>query len=561
MNGADVLINSLLAEKVEVIFGYPGGSTLPLHDRLYYYPQIRHVLPRHEQGAAMAADAYFRVTGKPGVCLSTSGPGATNLVTGIANAYLDSVGMVAITCQVASSAIGTDAFQEVDITGITQSITKQSYLVEKAEDLPRIIKEAFYLAGTGRPGPVHIDVPVDILKQKISKFNYPKSVNLPGYAVPGLAKDSTVKKAIKLINKSKCPVALVGHGVIISRAETELKKFVEKTGMPVIYTLLGKGALSDYHKLNFGMLGMHGMAYANYAVHNADLLLGIGLRFDDRITGKIDQFAKDAKVIHLDIDPAEIGKNTVVDVPLFGDCKLILQQLNQQVSKKSHKEWLKRIEHWSLKMSPEKVIKVSQKDTNKLMAYDVISEINKINQGNILVTSDVGQNQMWTAQHFKCRFGGQLLSSGGLGCMGYSLPASIGAQIAKPKNQVWALMGDGGFQMNVQELATVVQEKLPIKIIVFNNGFLGMVRQWQELFYQKNYMATPLLNPDFVALAKAYGIKSFCVKNKKDLQKYFKITKDFSGPVLLEVVIGSEDNVYPMVPPGNSLNETVTNLE
>lgn len=556
MIGADILIKSLLKEKVEVMFGFPGGVTIPFHDRLKNYPQLKHILPRHEQGGAMAADAYFRSTSKVGVCLSTSGPGATNLVSGIANAYMDSVGMVAITCQVATPVIGTDAFQEVDITGITQPITKHNYFVEKVEDLPRIIKEAFYIASTGRPGPVHVDIPVDVLKASVRKFVYPKKINLPGYKIPQKAPEKNLREAINLINKSLRPIALVGHGVILSKASQELEKFIKKADIPVISTLLGMGAVKHNNPLCFGMLGMHGMAYANYAVHNADLIIGIGLRFDDRITGKLDGFAKDAHVIHLDIDAAEIGKNALVNVALLGDCKKVLTQLNNKLKKQEHRDWLKQIKLWQ---NETKLSKITNKKEH-LTAQEVIREISRIAKKDCLITSDVGQNQMWTAQAFNYQYPGQLLSSGGLGCMGYSLPASVGAQMGNSRKQVWALMGDGGFQMNMQELGTIMANKLPIKIILFNNGYLGMVRQWQEIFYKKNYSATKLINPDFSKIAKAYNIESYQIKNKQQMKKYLHQANKTKKAIFLEVFIGPEDNVLPMVPPSASLDKTITKL-
>lgn len=558
MIGADVLLKSLLKEKVDVIFGYPGGVSIPLHDRLPDYP-IKHILPRNEQGGALAADAYYRVTGRPGVCLSTSGPGATNLITGIANAYMDSIGMVAITCQVATTVAGTDAFQEVDTTGITQPITKQNYFVEKVEDLPRIVKEAFYIASTGRPGPVHIDLPVDVLKAKVKKFTYPKKVNLPGYKIPSKAPETNIKEAIKFIKQAARPVALVGHGVTISKASEELKKFVEKQEIPVICTLLGIGNLPAKHPLNFGMLGMHGMAYANYAVHNADLLIGIGMRFDDRITGKIDEFARDAHVIHIDIDPAEIGKNTVVDVPLLGDCREVLEQLNTQVTAKTHKPWLDQIHGWHDETRLRVIKKGTRaKKSREPFAYEVIKEIDKQTKGKATIVSDVGQNQMWSAQHFAYSRPGQLLSAGGLGPMGYSLPGAVGAKMGAPREDVWAIMGDGGLQMNIQELGTIMANKLPIKIIVLNNGFLGMVRQWQEMFYNKNYVATPLENPDFVKIAEAYGIEAHRISRGSDVKKMIAKANKTKKPIFLEFTIGPEDNVFPMVPPGNTLENTIT---
>ena len=405
MIGADILIKSLLKENVDTIFGYPGGATIPLHDRLVDYPQIKHIMPRNEQGGAMAADAYFRVTGEPGVCLSTSGPGATNLVTGIANAYMDSVGMVAITCQVARPIVGTDAFQEVDILGMTQPIVKHSYFVDDLESLPRIVKEAFYLARTGRPRPVHIDVSSDILKEKADKFVYPKTINLPGYQIPDKIDKAEIKNALNLIKKAKKPLIIAGHGIVISRSESELKKLTELLGIPMVTTLLGIGVLSEKHELNLGMLGMHGFAHANFAAHNADLIIGIGIRFDDRITGKVSEFGRDAKIIHIDIDKAEIGKNTKVDVPLLGDARPILHALKKEAVKQNYKlnfqKWIKQIADW--RERAEKVHKEYRKKSynqNELIVPDIIAEINKQTKGKATITTDVGQNQMWSAQHF-----------------------------------------------------------------------------------------------------------------------------------------------------------------
>lgn len=563
MIGADVFIKSLIEEGVDTIFGYPGGVTIPLHDRLTDYPEIKHILPRHEQGAAFAADGYYRVTGKAGVCLTTSGPGATNLITGIANAYMDSIGMVAITCQVATNMLGSDAFQEVDITGITQPITKHNYVVNDVKDLPRIVREAFHLATTGRPGPVHIDLPVDVLKTEWEgDFDYPPEMDLPGYKVPGKADKKHVEEALKLINRAAKPIVMAGHGIIISKAEKEFKQFIEKANTPVISTLLGLGALPDTHPQHFGMLGMHGMAYANYAVHNADLIIGIGLRFDDRITGKIDDFAKDAHVIHLDIDPAEIGKNTVVDVPLLGDCKQVLEQINEGLEKQDHSEWLSQISNWCDKTDMCKIQKGSRtnKESKKLMAGDFIREIDRVTDSDATVVTDVGQNQMWTAQFYNYTRPNQLLSSGGLGSMGYSLPAAVGAQFGDPDAEVWSLMGDGGIQMNIQEFGTIMEHQLPLKMVMFNNGYLGMVRQWQFLFYDKNYSATKLTNPDFVKIAKSYGIEAHRVKTFKQAKKLIAKAHKSKKPMFLEVIIDPEDNVLPMVSPGTSLSETVTEI-
>jgi len=559
MIGADILLKSLLKEKVDTIFGYPGGATIPFHDRLPNYPQIKHIMPRNEQGAAMAADAYFRVAGRPGVCLSTSGPGATNLVSGIANAYMDSVGMVVITCQVAKNLVGTDAFQEVDIIGIAQPIVKHSYFVEDVRDIPRIVKEAFYLASTGRPRPVHIDIPVSVLKQEAKKFTYPNKVNIPGYGLPSLrAKPKNIKKAVELIKKARRPVIISGHGVVIADACQELKKLAEKINTPVVTTLLGIGTIPESHALSFGMLGMHGMAYANYAVHNADLIIGAGVRFDDRITGKIDEFAQDANIIHIDIDRAELGKITEANIPLLGDAQEILAQLNQAVDKKKHEEWVGQIKEWRKKTELRIIERETRlKNSKELTAYEIIQQIDKQTKGKATIVADVGQNQMWTAQHFNYSLPEQFLNSGGLGCMGYSLPASIGAKIGKPKAQVWAIMGDGGFQMNMQELGVIMEYQLPIKIILLNNSFLGMVRQWQELFYQRNYVTTDMVNPDFVAIAKAYGIEAYRVKTSQDMKAKIKKAHVAKGPIFIECFIGREDNVFPMVPPGISLKDTI----
>lgn len=556
MIGADILLKSLIKEGVEVIFGYPGGVVIPIYDVMpKYQKKIKHILVRNEQGAAMAADGYARASKKVGVCLSTSGPGATNLVSGIANAYLDSVPMVAITGQVATSVGGTDAFQEVDITGITQPITKHNYYVDSIRDLPRIIKEAFYIANSGRPGPVLIDIPVDISKTEVKSFHYPKNLNLPGYNPCHVMTQDLVNKTAELINQSKRPIILTGHGVVISGAEKELINLAEKANIPVITTLLGMGAFPDNHKLNFGMLGMHGMAYANYAVHNADLIMGIGLRFDDRITGRIEEFAKSAKVIHIDIDAAEIGKNTVVDVPILCDAKSALKRINKEVKTQKHSEWFQKIEKWQ-KKNPIKAFDDKQDKNGQLRAKHVINEVYKQTKGKAIIASDVGQNQMWTAQHYQFTKP-NLLSSGGLGCMGYSLPASVGAKFARNKSEVWALMGDGGFQMNIQELGTIMQENLNIKIAVFNNGYLGMVRQWQEMFYDKNYSGTKLLNPDFEKIAQGYKILFYRSRNLKEAKENIRKARRIKGPAINEFIIKSEDNVFPMVSPGASLNETL----
>ncbi|MCK4745256.1 biosynthetic-type acetolactate synthase large subunit [Candidatus Parcubacteria bacterium] len=561
MIGADILLKSLLKEGVEIIFGYPGGVAIPLYDKLKDYPQIKHILTRHEQGAALAADGYFRVTGKTGVCLATSGPGATNLITGIANAYMDSIGMVAITCQVPSALIGSDAFQEVDITGITKPITKHNYFIDNINDLSRIVNEAFYLASSGRPRPVHIDIPVDILKTEVKKFSYPSKASLSSYGTLQKISSEEIDKACGLIKKSARPIIIAGHGVMLSRAEAELKKFIEKVDIPVITTLLGIGALSEKHPMSFGMLGMHGMAYANYAAHNADLIIGIGTRFSDRITGNINEFAKNANVIHIDIDPSEIGKNILANVPLLGGCKEILKELNKKIVQLSHRNWVERIEEWKFQTGLQKIKQQSRPYNNKyLMAQNIIREIDLQTKGEAVIVSDVGQNQMWSAQYFKYTKPNQFLSAGGLGPMGYSLPASIGAKFGSPKSNIWAIMGDGGFQMNMQELGVIMEHKLPIKIIILNNGYLGMVRQWQELFFNKNYAATKLANPDFIQIAKAYGIEAYQITELCDAKSKIKKAVNSDKPIFLDFIIGAEDIVLPMVPAGKSLGDVIVDL-
>ncbi len=561
MIGADILLKSLLKEGVEIIFGYPGGVAIPLYDKFKDYPQIKHILTRHEQGAALAADGYFRVTGKIGVCLATSGPGATNLITGIANAYMDSIGMVAITCQVQSALIGTDAFQEVDITGITKPITKRNYFIDNVNDLPRIVSEAFYLALSGRPRPVHIDIPVDILKTEVKKFSYPSKADLPNSNLLQKISAEEIDKACVLIEKFKRPVVIAGHGIIISQAEAELKKFIKKTDIPVITTLLGIGALSEKHPMNFGMLGMHGTAYANYIAHNADLIIGIGTRFSDRITGNINEFAKNANVIHIDIDPAEIGKNVFADVPLLGDCEEVLKKLNKKIVQLSHRNWVGRIKEWKTKTNLQEIKQQLGSRNNKcLMARDIMREIDLQTNGEAVIVSDVGQNQMWSAQYFEYIESNHLLSAGGLGPMGYSLPASIGAKFGSPKSDIWAIMGDGGFQMNMQELGVIMEHKLPIKIIILNNGYLGMVRQWQELFFKKNYAATKLANPNFIQVAKAYGIEAYQITELRDAKSKIKKAVNSDKPIFLDFIIGAEDIVLPMVPAGKSLGDVIVDL-
>jgi len=549
ISGARILCKSLVEEGVEVIFGFPGGALLPLYDVLPEFPQLRHILVRHEQGAAHAADGYARATGKVGVCLATSGPGATNLVTGIANACLDSVPIVALTGQVVRPLIGKDAFQEIDITGITLPITKNNYLVKDTTLLAKTVKEAFYLASTGRPGPVLIDIPKDVFTDEV-EFNYPSKVELPGYKPTFRGNPFQIKKAAKMIAEAKKPVILAGRGVIISDACDELKTLAENGQLPVITTLLGIGSFPESHPLSYGMLGMHGTAYANKAVADSDLIIAIGMRFDDRATGKVSAFVQRAKVIHIDIDPAEIGKNVKADVPIVGDVKSVLKSLNKQLEPKKHTDWIKKIDGWRSEHPM-----CYDEEHEAILPQMVVSKICQVTTGKSIIVTGVGQNQMWSAQHYCYDRPGKLISSGGLGTMGFELPAAFGAKIGKPKETVWCVAGDGGFQMTIQELGTIVQEKAAVKIAILNNGFLGMVRQWQDLFYGKRYVATPLLGPNFSQIAAAYGIPALEVTKKEEVVPAIEKAMAEDGPFLLDFHIEPEENVYPMVPAGAAINE------
>lgn len=550
-NGAQILCESLVREGVEVIFGFPGGAVLPFYDALLQYPQLRHILVRHEQGAAHAADGYARATGKVGVCVATSGPGATNLVTGIANACLDSSPIIAITGQVARPFIGKDAFQEVDITGITVPITKHNYLVVDVTQLARIVKEAFFIAQTGRPGPVLIDIPRDVF-QESTEFVYPNKVDLPGYKLTLYGHPSQIKRAAELINTAERPVIIAGRGIIISNAYAQLRELAEKAQIPVITTLLGISCFPETHVLSFGMLGMHGMAYANMAVTNADLVVAIGMRFDDRATAKVSAFAPEARIVHIDIDPAEIGKNVRVHVPIVGDVKNVLDALNKQIVPREHVDWIRQIEQWRQEHPSTEI-----RDCEELLPQYVIRQIYEVTKGDAIIVTGVGQNQMWSAQHFFYTKPNSLISSGGLGTMGFELPGAIGVKVGRPEETVWCVAGDGGFQMTIQELATAVQENVAIKIAIINNGFLGMVRQWQELFYGRRYVATPLWGPDFVKIAEAYGIQGLRVKNKREVVPAIEKAMEHPGPFLIDFAVEPEENVFPMVPPGATLAEVI----
>ena len=551
MSGAQMLCETLVKEGVEVIFGFPGGCVLPLYDVLPHYPQLRHILVRHEQGAAHAADGYARVTGKTGVCLVTSGPGATNLVTGIANAYLDSVPMVAITGQVARPFIGKDAFQEIDITGITLPITKHNYLLLDVNTIAGIVKEALFVARTGRPGPVLIDIPRDVFVEQ-TEYRHSSKLDLPGYKPTLEGHPTQIKKATKIINEAKRPTIIAGRGVIISGAHDELKQLVETSQIPVVTTLLGIGCFPENHVLSYGMLGMHGMAYANKAVDGADLIIAIGMRFDDRVTGRINAFAPDARVVHLDIDPAEIGKNVRVDVPIVGDIKRVLRELNKLVNRVEHIEWIQQLDDWRIKHPS-----INIRSSEGLLPQYVVSKLHEVSKGDAIIATGVGQNQMWAAQHYCYNQPNSLVSSGGLGAMGFGLPAAMGAKVGCPDRAVWCIDGDGSLQMTLQELATLVQDKIAVKIAVLNNGYLGMVRQWQELFYEKRYVATPLSGPDFVKIAEGYGLPGLRVTRKGEVVPAIEQATEHQGPFLIDFIVDPEENVYPMVPPGASLAEVL----
>lgn len=552
LTGSQMVCESLLMEGVDTIFGLPGGAILPLYQALPQYKKLRHILVRHEQGAAHAADGYARASGKPGVAWATSGPGATNLVTGIATAQMDSVPMVLITGQVTRASIGSDAFQETDTTGITLPITKHNYLVMDPSEIPSVIKDAFHIARTGRPGPVLVDIPKDVLLET-AEFEYPENVDIPGYNPTIEGHSSQIKKAAKLINNSHRPVILAGHGVISSGAYDELRELAEKAQIPVITTLLGISSFPEDHILSVGMPGMHGMAYASLAIEEADLLIALGMRFDDRITGKTSAFAVKSKKIHVDIDPSEIGKNIQVDVPIVGDLKRVLTKLNQHVSDSTKVDWLQRIEELKNEHPSMRI-----RETDQLLPQFIIREISNATKGESFVVTGVGQHQMWAAQHYLFKEPRTFVTSGGSGSMGYEVPGAMGVQVAKPNRVVWSIAGDGGFQMTMSELATMVENKIPVKFAIINNNVLGMVRQWQEFFYDKDYVATVYTrNPDFVKLAEAFGMFGTRVTEKAEVLPAVLQAMEYDGPALIDFVVEEEENVFPMIPAGQTINELI----
>lgn len=551
IRGARILLETLKRLGVTDIFGYPGGAVIPIYNEIYDFEGINHYLARHEQGAAHEADGYARASGKCGVCLATSGPGATNLVTGIMTAHMDSIPLLAITGQVCSHLLGKDAFQESDIVGITMPVTKNNYLVKDIRDMIRTVKEAYYLATTGRPGPVLVDITRDAQLDVISYeefeaiFNEP--ISIEGYDPNYIGHPKQIKKAIDLLKGAKRPLIIAGHGVLLSNATEELYKLATTCQVPVVNTLLGLGSFPGEHQLSLGMLGMHGTVYANYAVNEADVVLALGIRFDDRIAGVPKEFCKDATIIHVDIDPAEIGKNKLIDVPIVGDLKHVLNEMNHELTLQTHESWLERIREWR----EEYPIRVRPHEGNSLLPQKVIYEIDNILKGNAIVVTDVGQHQMWTSQFITFSKPNTIITSGGAGTMGFGLPAAIGAQVAQPDKKVVLITGDGGLQMNSQELLLLKAYNIPVKVVIINNGFLGMVRQWQELFNQRRYSFVDLeVNPDFETLAKAYGVQGVTLSTIEELRSQLRDLILSDEPVVINCVVEREENVFPMIPAG-----------
>jgi len=555
ISGAEAVIKSLIKENVDLVFGYPGGAIMPVYDEFFkFQDKVHHVLTRHEQGAVHAAQGYARSSGRVGVAIATSGPGATNLVTGIADAQIDSTPIVCITGQVSAHLLGSDAFQETDIIGISMPVTKWSYQITKASEVPVAIAKAFYIAKSGRPGPVLIDITKNA-QFEMFDFNYKKCIGIRSYSpIPKIDKNK-ILDAAKLINAAKKPLIVSGQGVILGNAEKEFKSFVEKSGIPAAWTILGASALPTSHELNVGMVGMHGNYGPNILTNQCDLLIAIGMRFDDRVTGDTNSYAKQAKIIHLEIDPVEIDKNIKVDVPVLGDCKESLAMLSKNIKTKSYKNWLKIFDDL-MKKEFNKVIKndLSPKKKGLTMGESIIA-INKFTKGKAIIVSDVGQHQMVACRYANFIESRSNITSGGLGTMGFALPAAIGAKMGAPKREVVAVIGDGGYQMTIQELGTIFQHKLPVKIVILNNDFLGMVRQWQEMFFDKRYASTEMVNPDFVSIAKAYFLDSEKVENRSDLEPAVKRMVESKKPYVLEICVEKEDNVFPMIPSGAAVSD------
>jgi len=549
-SGADILWECLVREGVEVVFGLPGGAIMPAYDAMLNYP-VHHVLVRHEQGAAHMADGYARASGKVGVAIATSGPGATNLVTGIATAMMDSSPIVCITGQVHAHLIGGDAFQETDVTGITLPITKHNYLITRADEIARAVREAFYIARSGRPGPVLIDICKNAQVEDV-EFEYPEKISLPGYRPPRSAPKADLQRAVDLFEKAQRPVILAGHGVLMSHAMEELQMLAVKTHTPVAMTLLGLGAFPASHPLSLGMMGMHGEAYCNLAIHNADLLVALGMRFDDRVTGNLRNYAPHARKIHIEIDPSEVHKNVQVDVPLVGDLKTVLRDLIPMLDEYDHEEWQQQIQAWRSDTQERDIL--SWPDDGNLYTAKVIHDIWEATRGEAIVATGVGQHQMWTAQYYRFDQPYRLITSGGAGAMGFGLPSAIGAWFAHPDREVWVVDGDGSFQMTQAELSTAVQEGANVKICIMNNHFLGMVRQWQEFFFESRYAGTPLRGPDFVKIAEAHEIPARRVTEPEQVKSALEFAHQTPGPVLLDFHVLREEAVYPMVPTGADLS-------
>lgn len=555
MNGAQAVVHSLLAEGVDLIFGYPGGAIMPVYDALYdYEDELNHILVRHEQGATHAAQGYARASGKVGVCIATSGPGATNLITGIADAQIDSTPMVCITGQVASPLLGTDAFQETDVIGISMPVTKWNYQVTKASEIPGAIAKAFYIARTGKPGPVLVDITKDAQFEML-EFSYKPFEGMRSYVTCPTLNLSKVQQAAEIINSAKRPLVLFGQGVILSGAESQFQNFIEKAGLPSAWTIMGLSALDSDHYLNVGMLGMHGNYAPNKLTNACDVLIAVGMRFDDRVTGDLSRYAKQAKVIHLEIDPAEVDKNVKADVAILGDAKEALEALGQFVERQEHKEWLQEFRKLEFEEYSEVIMEELNPSQEELTMGEVIRSVNDHTEGKAIVVTDVGQHQMVSCRYAKFKQSRSLITSGGLGTMGFCLPAAIGAKFAQPLRDVIAVIGDGGFQMTIQELGTIFQTKIPVKIVVLNNEFLGMVRQWQELFFDKRYASTTMINPDFQKIVEGYDIKSKKVTEREQLNGAVQEMLDFEGAYFLEVMVGKENNVFPMIPTGASVSE------